>query len=196
MEKIKDYYFYKAKKEKYPARSVYKLEEIDKKYRLIKRKNRILDLGAVPGSWSKYCGSRVGEKGLVVGVDKGKTKIEISGNMVFIQEDVFNLDIGKLRDLTPYFDIVLSDLAPATCGIKSADQTRSLELAVRAFDIAGQVLAPGGHFVCKIFQGPDMKKMLLDKIRQSFEWVKTVKPKSTRKKSFELYIVALNRITA
>ena len=85
MEKIKDYYFYKAKKEKYPARSVYKLEEIDKKYRLIKKGNRILDLGTAPGSWSKYCGARVGEKGLVVGVDKGKTKIEISKNMVFIQ---------------------------------------------------------------------------------------------------------------
>jgi len=196
MEKVKDFYYYKAKREKYPARSVYKLEEIDRKYRLIKKGKRILDMGAAPGSWSKYCCSRVGDKGLVVAVDRGKVKIGEYNNMIFIQQDVFSMDVARLKELTPFFDIVLSDLAPATTGIRNADQAKSLELAIRAFEIADQALAPGGHFVCKIFQGPDVKINLLDKIRRSFEWVKTVKPKSTRKESFELYIVALNKINA
>lgn len=187
-DSLKDYFYYKAKKEKYPARSVYKLEEIDKKYHIIKNGHKVLDLGASPGSWTKYCSAKVGEKGLVVGIDKEKPKLDLPGNTVFIQEDIFKLDIEKVKELSPQFDVVLSDLAPSTTGTREVDQARSIELVRQAFNIARQVLKENGNFVCKVFQGPDVKNFI-DDIRPRFDWIKTAKPMGSRKESFEVYIV-------
>lgn len=181
-DSLKDYFYKKAKKERYPARSVYKLEEIDKKYHIIKSGYKVLDLGASPGSWMKYCSQKVGERGLVVGIDKEKIKIDLPSNARFIQEDVFRLDISQ------GFDVVLSDLAPSTTGTREVDQARSIELVRQAFSIAQKALQKGGHFICKVFQGPDVKGFI-DSIRPRFEWVKFIKPVGSRKESFEIYIV-------
>ncbi len=185
MRKVKDYFYYKAKKEKYPARSVYKLEEIDKKYHIIKNGYRVLDLGASPGSWTKYCSLRVGENGLVVGIDKEKIQVDLSSNIKFIQEDIFKLDI---KEILPEFDVVLSDLAPSTTGTREVDQARSMELAKQAFNAAKKVLRQNGYFICKVFQGPEVKNFI-EEMRPYFGWVKIYKPAGSRKESFEIYII-------
>lgn len=192
MKKIKDHFYYRAKKENYPARSVYKLGEIDNKYHILKAGYKVLDLGCSPGSWAKYCSEKVGEKGLVVGIDKQEVKISGMGNARFFKEDIFKLDIESIKKISLSFDLVLSDMAPSTTGIRDVDQARSLELAKQAFFIAQQLLKPHGHFVCKIFQGQDVKSFI-EQIKPSFEFVKTAKPESSRSESFEIFIVALNK---
>lgn len=192
MRKVKDFFYYKAKKDKYPARSVYKLEEMDKKYNIIKKGARVLDLGCSPGSWSKYCSSKVGHKGLVAGIDKEKPKVESLPNMEFLQQDILKLDLNQLKQISPQFDVVLSDLAPSTTGTKEVDQARSLELALAAYDIAVKMLKPGGHFVCKLFQGPDVNK-LFKEMRRRFTWTKTAKPSGSRRESFEVYVVGYGK---
>lgn len=190
MREIKDYFYYKAKKENYPARSVYKLEEIDKSYHIFKKGFKVLDLGCSPGGWTKYCSEKVGGDGKVVGVDKQELKLHGLENVVFLEEDIFKLDIEKIKQSSPNFDVVLSDMAPSTTGIREVDQARSLELAKQAFSIAQKLLKPKGHFVCKIFQGQDVKAFLKE-VELHFETVKIVKPESSRKESFEVFITAL-----
>lgn len=187
---LKDYFYEKAKKENYPARSVYKLEEIDKRYHIIKNGYKVLDLGASPGSWMKYCSVKVGPSGLVVGVDKEKIKIDLPANTRFIQEEIKNSIITAANSLKDYpsFDVILSDLAPKTTGTRDVDQARSVELIRQAFSIAQKVLKKGGHFICKVFQGPDVKGFI-DSIRPGFEWVRLIKPVGSRSESFEIYIV-------
>lgn len=194
MRKIKDHFYYKAKKDKYPARSVYKLQEIDRKYHIIKRGAKILDLGCSPGSWSKYCCEKAGEKGLVVGIDKTPCKYKYPG-FIFLQKDILQLGLDELKNVSPIYDVVLSDMAPSTTGTKEVDQVRSLELVQAAYSIAQQMLGPGGNFVCKLFQGPDLGE-LLKEIRKRFKWVKTTKPAGSRKESFEIYLVGYGFISA
>lgn len=192
MKKIKDFYYYRAKKENYPARSIYKLREIDEKYHILKPGYKVLDLGCSPGSWTKYCSEKIGDKGLVVGVDKQEFKMPELKNIIFIKEDIFKMDIGKIQHILPSFDVVLSDMAPSTTGIREVDQARSLELAGKAFFITQKVLRKGGSFVCKVFQGPDIKNFI-EKLKTEFQFVKTIKPAGSRKESFETFILALNK---
>ena len=189
MKKIKDHFYHKAKKDKYPARSVYKLEEIDLKYRIIKKGHKILDLGASPGSWSKYCINKVGREGLVVGVDINDVKLESHENWKFIEQDILNIDIKLLKNISDKFDVVISDLAPKTTGMKFVDQAKSLELVHKAYDISENILKNNGCFICKVFQGNDFIEFQKN-IKNNFEWVKVVKPKGSRKESFEVYLVA------
>lgn len=191
MRKVKDYFYHKAKKDKYPARSVYKLEEIDRKYNIINKNIHVLDLGCSPGSWCKYCSKKIGEKGVVVGVDQKELKIESLTNIRFIQCKIQELNISDLKKKHKEFDVVLSDMAPFTTGVRGVDQAKSMELAETAYNIAEQVLKKGGHFVCKLFQGADTN-ILLNNMRERFTWVKSVKPKGTRKESFEIYLVGYN----
>jgi 23S rRNA (uridine2552-2'-O)-methyltransferase len=194
MKKVKDYYFYKAKKENYPARSVYKLEEIDKKFQLIKSGNKVLDLGAAPGSWTKYCGVKVGESGFVLGIDLQDIKLEArKNNIIFIKEDIYKITTDSLKQYAPEFDLVISDMAPSTTGMREVDQARSFELARQAFLIAQKLLKKGGCFVCKIFQGADTKS-LYDQVRKEFSSAKMFKPEGSRSESFETYIVGMKRL--
>ena len=140
MRKVKDHFYFKAKKENYPARSVYKLKEIDKKYRIIKKGYSILDLGAAPGSWAKYCSEIIGSNGLVIGIDKENVKMQLPDNVTFFKQDVNNLDLEKIKSTSSSFDVVLSDMAPATTGMRDVDQIRSLELVQKAFSIAKELL--------------------------------------------------------
>ena len=180
-----DHYTRKAKKEKFPARSVYKLQEIQQKHRLIKKGHKILDLGCAPGSWLLFAAKLTGDKGKVVGIDLKPIKGQVPAHAQIITADVFALD---LESLGSNFDVVLSDMAPATTGHKDVDAARSYNLCETALDIAQKILVPGGSFVCKIFQGPEFKAFA-DAVEAQFKGLKIFKPRSSRKASREIFII-------
>ncbi|MCM0605004.1 MAG: RlmE family RNA methyltransferase [Xanthomonadaceae bacterium] len=189
----KDYYFHKAKEDNFAARSIYKLEEIDAKFRLIKPGNKILDLGAAPGSWSQYASKKVGVKGRVLGIDLQPIKITLS-NAAFIEGDIHDVkwdDIFAEFEIAPPFDLVISDMAPRTTGIKITDQARSTELCEMALQIGFKYLKPGGHFVMKFFHSEDFED-LRNQIRKNFGKCEILRPKSTRKESKEIFLIGIS----
>ncbi|ASD64173.1 RlmE family RNA methyltransferase [Bdellovibrio bacteriovorus] len=190
----RDHYFRKAKQENFAARSVFKLEEIDQKFKMFKPGQVVLDLGASPGSWSQYASKMAGEKGRVLGVDLSPVTVKLK-NAVFIQADLRDLnleDIFKEHGFVPPFDIVMSDMAPKTTGIRMTDQARSMELCELALDVARRFLKKDGHFVCKLFHSDDFGK-LRDEMKKTFAKVEAVKPDSTRKISKEIFLVGLSK---
>ncbi len=186
----RDRFHQKAKREGFLARAVYKLEEIDAKHHLFKPGDRVLDLGCAPGSWLQYARTKVGDRGVLVGLDREPLKSGPMGARIEVG-DVLTIDAAKLKGDCAAFDVVLSDMAPDTSGIRSMDQARSEALFERALEIARALLAPGGNFVGKLFQGPEFKK-LTDDVRSSFTKMKTVKPASSRQISIEQYVVGLH----
>ena len=184
-----DHYTRRAKKERYPARSVYKLQEIQQKHSLIKKGNKVLDLGCSPGSWLIYAARLTGEAGRVVGIDLNPVKIQLPSQVQIITADVFSLDIESLGN---DFNVVLSDMAPATTGHKAVDAARSFSLCETALSIAQQVLLPGGHFICKIFQGPDFKQFH-EEVKAAFNEQRIFKPQSSRKASKEIFIIGIGK---
>jgi len=194
MRKVQDYYFKKAKKENYPARSVYKLEEAQKKYRFLQTGNGVLDLGCQPGSWSIYAARIVGPAGLVVGVDlqEGK-KISIAkaAEIVWFCDDIMaDYIIEKIQKIEKDFQTILSDIAPRTSGNKWVDQQQSLNLARRVLELAGELLESGGNIYVKVFEGEDFREFV-DSVRKSFKTVKIVKPKSSRSESREVFVLGM-----
>jgi 23S rRNA (uridine2552-2'-O)-methyltransferase len=187
--RVGDHYARKAKQDHYAARSVYKLQEIDAKHRLLRPGGRVLDLGCAPGSWTQFASEKVGPSGRVVGVDQNPVQIGSLANVAVLTADVFELSAEALLS-EGRFDVVLSDLAPKTTGSKVTDQARSAELVRRAFDVARRVLRPGGAFVFKVFEGPDVKE-LIEGLGGSFRTVSRVKPKSSRSYSPEIFGVAV-----
>jgi 23S rRNA (uridine2552-2'-O)-methyltransferase len=183
----RDRFHQKAKKQGFLARAVFKLEELDKQFKLFKPGQRVLDLGCSPGSWLQYARSKVGDKGVLVGLDRGPLRGDVAGARIVVG-DVMTIDPKELLGQLPAFDVVLSDMAPDTSGIRSLDQARSEALFERALEIALLTLAPGGNFVGKLFQGPDFKK-LIEAVRARFETAKTAKPASSRQISIEQYVV-------
>lgn len=161
----------------------FKLEEINKKYRLIRQGDHILDLGCAPGSWSQYASKQVGSKGKVLGIDLTRVALSLE-NTVFIQGDAFNeatvekaaSNLGIER-----FDVVLSDMAPRTSGIRITDQERSFQLCKRALEVACQRLRPGGHFVVKIFQGDEFTNYT-KMVKEEFKKMEIARPKSVSKR--------------
>jgi 23S rRNA (uridine2552-2'-O)-methyltransferase len=192
VKEIKDHYYRKAKAEGYAARSVYKLEELDGKFGLIKRGASILDLGCAPGSWLQYASTRVGGGGTVVGIDIVPVRIAVPSNAVVLQKDVVHLDAAGLVSEYGEFDAVLSDMAPKTTGIRLADQMASLELARAAQTIALKVLRSGGHFACKLFESPEVPRFK-GQLSKEFASVRIFRPKASRSESFELFLVCRNR---
>jgi len=191
----KDYYFNKAKKQNFAARSVYKLEEINKRLRIIKGGDQILDLGAAPGSWSQYCSAAIGPAGRVLGIDLQKIEISLP-NGHFVQGDIHEANWPELIaqfGLKEKFEVVISDMAPNTTGIKITDQARSLELCEMAFQAACDFLKPGGHFVCKVFESGDTKAFR-DKVGMRFKKIEIIRPKSTRKESIEFFLIGISFI--
>ncbi|RPJ20294.1 MAG: RlmE family RNA methyltransferase [Desulfobacteraceae bacterium] len=187
-----DHYTRRAREERWLARSVYKLEEIDRKSRLIRSGDRVLDLGCYPGSWSQYSVVKVGPKGEVVGVDVKRPDRFSSPRFRFIEADVLSLDVALLREQIGTRDLVISDLAPATSGISVTDTSRSIELARRALEVALAVLKKGGHFLCKVFEGPEVKAFRTE-LAEHFARVQAHRPSAVRKASREIYLLALNR---
>ncbi len=192
MKQYRDHYFMKAKRENYPARSVYKLKEIDARFRIFKQGMKVLDLGAAPGSWSLGAAERVGFGGKIISCDIQTTDTIFPKQVAFYQEDVFCRSAvfeEKLQEIGA-FDVVMSDMAPQTTGTKFTDQARSLELCLEALVVAETYLAPGGSFIVKIFMGPDIME-LLSAMRRVFTRVTAFKPKSSRVESKETFYVGL-----
>lgn len=187
-----DFYRTRARAEGYVARAVYKLKEVDEKYHLLQEGQRVLDLGCSPGSWLQYIASRIGPGGLVVGVDATPPAIAVAPPLYFVQGEVTSLDLESIIALCPVFDVVLSDLAPKTTGMRQVDQQRSLELAWLAWEWARKLLRPGGHFLVKVFEGPDMPALAAI-LKRSFSLCRTVKPAGSRPASREIYLLGLKK---
>lgn len=189
--KFQDHYFHQAKKQHYLARAIYKLKEVQEKYKILRPGDRVLDLGAAPGSWMQYTSEVVGPKGLIVGVDLKNIEHPFPAHVVAIQRDIFADDfIDELTQQYAPFDVVLSDMAPATSGIRVADSARSALLFEQALKLAVTTLKDRGHFMAKIFQGSEFHD-LLSQVKLMFAWVKVVKPDASRKISREIYILAM-----
>jgi 23S rRNA (uridine2552-2'-O)-methyltransferase len=184
-----DHYTRKAQKERYPARSVYKLQEIQKRFRVIRLGQRVLDLGCSPGSWLLYAAELTGGKGRVDGVDLKPVTVDLPGNVQAHVADIMEMKEAIPPFLADGYDVVISDMAPSTTGVKNVDVIRSLVLCEAALEIAKKVLPTGGTFVCKIFQGGDFQSFL-DQVKSIFSKTKVHKPQSSRKASREVYIVA------
>ncbi len=178
----------RAKREGYPARSVYKLQEIDERLGLLRPGDRVLDLGAAPGSWSLYTARRVGPKGHLLAIDLCELQPTLPPWAEVLRADAFSLDPAALGP----FDVVLSDMAPPTSGQRTLDQARSASLFGTALDLAEATLTPGGHFVGKLLQGAEMQT-LRARIRATFEQERLVRPRATRADSSEIFLVGLAR---
>lgn len=184
-----DHFTRKARQQNFPARSVFKLEELDKKYRLIRVGNTVLDLGCAPGSWLMYASQQVGPKGLVVGVDRHGLKTTLPQNARFLKLDALSLEQSDLSGAgVDRFDIVLSDMAPHTSGNRFVDQQRSLRLFLRALTLAKEYSRAGGAFVGKIFQSEDLEEAK-GEAESLFNTVRIARPKATKKQSYEVYVV-------
>jgi 23S rRNA (uridine2552-2'-O)-methyltransferase len=189
--RLEDDFGRRAKREGYPARSIYKLEEIDQKVRLFRRGQRVLDLGASPGSWTLYAAERVGREGKVRGLDIQAHRAALPPNATIEVQDVRAVTAEELGGRHA-FEVVLSDMAPATIGHRDTDMARSYELFMVALDLALRVLAPGGAFVGKIFQGGEFQQAHAE-MKRNFKTVKVIRPKATREMSYEVFLVGLGR---
>lgn len=190
----RDHYFKKAKQQNFAARSIFKLEEIDQKFKLLKPKQMVLDLGASPGSWSQYCAQKVGPQGRILGVDLKPVTAKLS-NAIFIQADLRDLNLEQIfkeHGFPPPFDLVISDMAPNTTGIRMTDQARSFELCELALNISKRFLKKDGHFICKLFHSDDFTE-LRNQIKDDFQQFHAVKPDSTRKISKEIFLVGVRK---
>ena len=188
----KDYFFKQAKKENFAARSVFKLQEIDDRFKMLKPGYKVLDLGAAPGSWSQLASQKVGPQGRVFGIDLQAIPLTMP-NAIFHQGDMRELDLAtKMAELgiAPPFDVVLSDMAPKTIGIKLTDQMRSLELCELALETAEKFLRPRGSFVAKLFHSGEFEAFRR-KLRERFGKVEVLRPKSTRTESKEIFLIGL-----
>ena len=194
----KDKFTVRAKREGYRSRAAYKLKDISKKYNLIKKGDSVLDLGCAPGSWIQIISKIVGNRGYVLGIDISKIEEFKETHIEFIQQDITKDEIidmikaiikEKLKDKK--FKVVTSDMAPSTRGIIHLDQELSLELSMRAFELAQIFLKKGGNFICKTFQSEEYEQFRKD-VGKFFEFVKTQKPSASRKRSKEVFLVCLN----
>jgi 23S rRNA (uridine2552-2'-O)-methyltransferase len=200
-----DYWQQKARKEGYPARSVYKLMEIDEKFGILKKPRgsfRVLDLGAAPGSWSLYVLRKISgydlKNSFLAAADLSPLSREFDkglfdgGNFFFIQGDITDAAVREtLLAKCPYSTIV-SDAAPATTGNHTVDAARSLELSETVITYAESALENGGNLVVKIFQGGDSAQ-ILKRIKTLFETAKSFKPQACRGESVETYFIGLGR---
>ncbi len=186
----RDSWAVKAAKEGYRARSVYKLMELDEKFHLLRNGMQVLDIGAAPGSWLQYTARRVGEAGRVLGIDL-QTIEPVHANVVTVVCD--STDESALRAAIAVahlhrIELILSDIAPNTSGIKDIDQWRSIELSQHVLSIARTHLAPHGTLVMKVFRGADFDDFLA-LCRESFNRVTIATVKASRDRSREVYVV-------
>jgi 23S rRNA (uridine2552-2'-O)-methyltransferase len=192
-----DIFYRRAKQEHFAARSVYKLQELDQRFRLLCAGQRVLDLGCRPGSWLQYCAAKVGSNGFVVGLDREPLEVAVPDNAAVLVGDVLQLDPPTYYSALPgqqhsCFHLVLSDMAPDTSGVSFADQVHSVELVSRALHIAARVGCPQSNFVAKVFMGEGFSEIVKE-AKQHYARTKTVRPEATRKSSTELYLVALEK---
>lgn len=185
--KGRDAFGQRAKDEGYEARSVYKLDEIQKRFRILRQGQRVVDLGCFPGSWSRYAWQIVGGKGTIVGVDLKEP--QLSGPTWIVRSILEVTPDEILSALGGAADVVLSDMAPNTMGDRDSDHLLQIELARRALEVAVAVGGPGSAFVCKVFEGREAKDFEME-ARAFYEKVKRVRPEAVRKPSREWFLVA------
>ena len=189
-ERKREYYYKRAKKEGFRARSSYKLLQIDKIYHIFKNSSIILDLGCAPGGWLQVCKQKA-KNAFILGIDLESIQ-GISG-VEFIQGDITKEgDLNKIRNkLQDKADLILSDCSPSVSGVWSIDHARQLDLVKSAYKISIDLLKNKGIFVCKIFQGEDFNEFIKE-IKAHFSFLALYKPEASRKKSSEIYVVAKN----
>lgn len=180
--------YLRAKRENYAGRAIYKLEEIDKRFRLIKQGSRVLDLGCWPGSWLQYAVRKAGDEATLVGVDLKPVELALPSNVKTIAGDVMKLKLDRFVERYGRFDVVLSDMAPNTTGNKDFDIHTSEELFLRALEIATASLRIGGHFCAKVFQGGRFPELLRE-VETRFQQGRAYRCANTRKQSREQYII-------
>lgn len=191
MKRRQDHYTRKAKSAGYPARSVFKLEEINEKNRILRPGNSVLDVGAAPGSWTQYAMKAVGPAGRVVAVDLTPFSINPDPpNVTIRQGDITDAGTRSILAQTAPYDVVLSDAAPATTGNRTVDTARSAEIVDAVIDLALDLIKPGGKLVVKIFQGGE-EKVFLDRLKAVSDSARILKPHASRSESFETYLIAV-----
>ena len=188
----KDYYYRKAKEEKFRSRAAYKLLQTVKKYRFIKSGDIVVDLGAAPGGWIQAARKIVGETGFILGVDLKPIEPFDEDNILTIVADITDpKTVEQIKTLLPKpADVVISDVSPKISGIWEVDHARQIDLAICSMKISKQILKPNGNFFVKVFEG-DMFQDFVDKVKNSFLTVRIVKPKASRAKSSEIYVLGL-----
>ena len=189
----KDDYYNRAKQEGYRSRAAYKLKQLNEESHLVEAGDTVVDLGAAPGGWLQVA-AELADGGSVVGVDL--QRIDDVDGAETVRGDMTDEDVrADLAERVGEADVVLSDMAPNMTGEYNLDHARSVHLARQAFETAMAVLAPGGDFVAKVFDGPDLAD-LKSEIEREFRYVREVRPEASRKESSELYLVAKRRLTA
>lgn len=192
--KESDFWAEKAKKEGYPARSVYKLDELQKQYHIIPKKGTVLDVGASPGSWTLYTARNIlKNEGTLVSVDLKPLELKtVPPNVHFFQGDAFSKE--NLANIKSFglFDCIISDAAPNTTGNRSIDTARSASLALSVIELSEECLKKGASITIKLFQGSDSEEVI-KRMRELFEKVAIHKPKACRSNSFEVYLIGLRK---
>jgi len=192
-ERKREYYYRKAKKEKLRSRAAYKLLQVVEKRQFIKPGDVVVDLGAAPGGWIQTSRKVVGSKGFVLGVDLEPIQPIDQTNVRTLIGDVTDPQtVEQIKELLPrQADAVISDVSPSVSGIWELDHARQIDLARQSLQIATSVLRPKGNFFVKVFQG-DMLNDFVREIKQHFAFVKLIKPKASRARSAELYVLGMN----
>jgi 23S rRNA (uridine2552-2'-O)-methyltransferase len=180
--------YLRAKRDNYAGRAVYKLDDIDKRFHLIKQGSQILDLGCWPGSWLQYASTKAGPEARLIGIDLDAVEVALPSNVETIVGDVTKLKLARLLERYGRFDLVLSDMAPNTTGNKDYDISTSEDLFMAALEIATAVLRIGGHFCAKVFQGGRFPQLLRE-TELRFQEMRAFRPEHTRKQSREQYII-------
>ncbi len=192
-EHFDDEHVKRARQEGWRSRAVYKLAELDEKYRLLRPGMTVVDLGAAPGGWSQYAAHRLGDRGRIVALDR--LPMDPIAGVDFLQGDFLEqevLDALRERIGNRPVDLVMSDMAPNLSGMEAVDQPRAMYLAELAEDFARQVLAPGGTLIAKLFQGEGFDE-LIRRVRGEYAQVRVRKPRASRPRSREVYLVATGR---
>ena len=189
-EKKHEHFYKQAKRVGYRARSAFKLKQIQKKYHIFTKNNIVIDLGAAPGGWSQVAKELLGESGTIIGIDI--LPIKPLEGVTFIQGDMTDehtKELIKQHMNGKQADVIISDMSPYISGNYSVDQARSMWLCTHALHTTKELLKPGGHFICKIFEGEDTSEFI-QTVKKQFSLVKKFSPTASRKTSSEVYIIA------
>lgn len=191
MYKRKDYYYLKAKEEGFLSRAAYKLLEIVDSYRIIKKNDRVIDIGCSPGGWSQVATKIVGDGGLVIGVDLVEPELTPQNNFKFVKGDINeeSIQMNVLELLNGKADAIISDASPKLTGIREKDHSSSLEIIESVYNFSKNCLKPDGNMLIKVIEGPNIKG-IFKKIQSNFTFTKIFRPDSTRRSSRENYIIA------
>ena len=191
-DRKRDYFYKKAKEEKYRSRASYKLSQANNKYNFIRYGNTVVDLGAAPGGWIQVAKKIIGNKGFILGVDLRNIEPFPQDYVCTIVGDITEPETRQqIVEFLPHkADVILSDASPNISGIWEVDHARQIDLAQQALEIASEVLKPSGNFFVKVFQG-DMLDDFVKKLKKCFDVVKIVKPQASRAKSSEMFVLGM-----